>query len=106
MASTESPWIQEGPLQVRFREEHGHLVKETRQPDRNLIMKAIQKEREAGQRQSFLGGYKVGSIPLNDLPRVRQAHPGLFCTDKTERDKALVKFSKDPAMREYLIKRA
>lgn len=106
MGSDNTPWINEGPLRVRFREEAGHLVKETNQPDRNIIMEATQKERRDTPRQSFLGGYKVGSIPLVDLERVKKLHPGLFCKDAEERKKALIRFSNDPDMRPYLIKKA
>lgn len=104
--STTSPWINEGSLNVRFREEAGHLVKETHQPDRNEILSTVQAERTAGDRQSFLGGYKVGTIPLNDLPAVRARHPGLFAGDADIKKKALIAFSNDPAMSIYLIKKA
>ena len=104
--STASPWINEGSLNVRFREEAGHLVKETHQPDRNEILKTAQIERTDGDRQSVLGGYKVGTIPLNDLPFVRKWHPGLFIGDAESKKKALVAFSNDPRMSDYLIKKA
>lgn len=107
-ASDNTPWINEGTLRARFREEAGHLVRETNQPDHRLILKEVQKERESGTRQSFLGGYKVATIPTNDLPFVRQCHPELFAAnaDADLRKRALVKFSNDPRMSIYRIKKA
>ena len=69
-------------------------------------MDSIQDERRNRSRQSFLGGYKVGSIPLVDLENVKKSHPGLFCNDAEERKKALIRFSNDPMMSEFLIKKA
>ena len=103
-----TPWIDEGPLRARFRTESGHLVRETNQPGHGLIMKEIQKERESGERQSFMGGYKVATIPENDLPFVRLCHPDLFApgADSDLRKRALVAFSNDPRMSDYRIRKA
>lgn len=103
---TNTPWLSEGPLRKRFRVEQGHLVTELNQPDRNLIMDQIQDERRGAERQDFLGGYKVGSVPLVDLERVKKAYPDLFAGDAETKKKALIRFSNDPAMSEFLIKRA
>ncbi len=104
--STVGNWINEGPLRVRFSEEHGHLVKEWDQPDRELILSDIAEQRKAPQRR-FLGGWKVGSVPLYDWHRiVLPKYPELAGTDKIERDKALVRFSNDPDMAPYLVKKA
>ena len=107
-AGDNTPWINEGTLRVRFREEAGHLVREINQPDHGLIMKMVQKERETAPRQNFLGGYKVATIPENDLPFVRKCHPELFAAgaDADLRKRALIKFSNDPRMADYRIKRA
>ena len=103
---TVSPWVNEGSLRVRFKEEQGHLVKETNQPDRNLILGEVQKERNEDGKQRFLGGHKVATIPENDLPFVRACHPGLFEGDAETKKKALIAFSNDPRMSIYKIKRA
>ena len=42
-AGDNTPWINEGTLRARFREESGHLVREINQPDHHLIMKMVQK---------------------------------------------------------------
>lgn len=103
-----SPWINEGPLRVRFREEHGHIVRELNQPSRDAIMDATQDERRDGRRQSFLGGYKVGSIPLVDLERVIEKYPEFRSKEASKEDKkkALVRFSNDPEMQQYLVRKA
>ena len=106
MSRGNTPWINEGPLRVRFRQEGNHLVKEMNQPDRNLIMDTIQEEKRVAPRQSFLGGYKVGSIPLVDWEIVKKKHPGPDCNDAEERRKALIRFSNDPDMKQYITKKA
>ena len=106
MSRGNTPWVNEGPLRARFRQEGETLVKETSQPDRNLIMDTIQTERQSGDRQGFLGGYKVGSIPLLDLENVRKSYPDLFAGDAETKKKALIRFSNDPAMKQFLIKKA
>ena len=103
---TNTPWLYEGALRKRFRVEQGHLISELNQPDRDLIMDQIQDERRGAPRQSFLGGYKVGSIPLVDLERVKLAYPDLFAGDLETKKRALIRFSNDPKMAEFLIKRA
>lgn len=107
-AGDNTPWINEGSLRARFREEGGHLVREINQPDHGMILKEVQKERESGRKTPFLGGYKVATIPENDLPYVRQCHPDLFAkgADADLRKKALIAFSNDPRMAIYKIKKA
>lgn len=107
MARTDNtPWISEGPLRVRFRQVGTKLVRETNQPDRDLIMDQIQDERRDGRRQPFLGGYKVCSIPLVDWERVKQKYPELQSGDQELARAALIRFSHDPEMQKYLIEAA
>lgn len=107
-AGDNTPWINEGTLRARFREEAGHLVREINQPGHADIMKLIQQERDSGIKTPFLGGYKVATIPENDLPFVRLCHPELFAAgaDADLRKRALIKFSNDPRMSDYKIKKA
>ncbi len=100
-------WIENGSQRVRFNEEQGHLVKETDQPDRGLILSSIADERKEPAKQSFLGGYKVGSIPFIDWERiVLPKYPELMDGDAEIAKKALIRFSNDPDMAIYLVKKA
>ncbi len=105
-ANANTPWINEGPLRVRFREEQGHLVKELNQPDRDVIMSSIQEEKKLTQRKSSLG-YKVASIPLLDWENVIKKYPEFMeaCDSELKRN-ALIRFSNDPDMACYRLKRA
>lgn len=72
------------------------------------IMRQTQAEATFHPRQEFLGGYKVGSIPVNDWPLVVARYPelGNNGADASQKAAALVRFSNDPEMKKYLIKRA
>ncbi len=105
-ATSNTPWINEGPLRVRFREEQGHLVKELNQPDRDVIMGSIHEDKKLKQKTSALG-YKVASIPLVDWERVVKKYPEFMdrCDSELKRN-ALVRFSNDPDMSQYILKKA
>jgi len=106
MSASDGNWIEGEGLQVKFREEQGHLVKEWGQRDRDVILSGIAEERKAEQKR-FLGGWKVGSVPILDWHRVvLPKYPELACDDKIERDKALLRFCNDPDMSPYLVKKA
>lgn len=108
MAKTHSPWIHEGPLAVRFEEQQGHLVKRTVQPDHGAVLRQNETERKQGK-QRFLEGYKIGSVPINDLPDLALLYPELFGNTDADREtkkKALVRFTNDPAMAKYIIAKA
>ena len=101
-----TPWINEGSLRARFRQVDEKLVKETNQPDRDLIMGEIVEERKSASRQPFLGGYKVASIPLVDWERVKLKYPELESKDADLAKKALIRFSNDSEMGIYKFKGA
>ena len=101
-----TPWINEGSLRARFRQVGEKLVRETNQPDRDLVMDTIVEERKHSPRQNFLGGYKVASIPLVDWERVKLKYPELESCDADLAKKALIKFSNDPDMAEFKFKGA
>ena len=104
---TNTPWIDAGGLLTRFRVEQDHLVRETHQPGYNDILRQNQIERDL-PKQRFLGGWKVASIPVNDLKAVYAAYPELVSKecDRQEYERAVVRFTNDPAMAKYVIKRA
>ena len=107
MARTDNtPWISEGSLRARFRQVGDKLVKETNQPDRDLVMQTIVEERKHSPRQNFLGGYKVASIPLVDWERVKLKYPELVHGDADQKKRALIRFSNDPDMAEFKFKGA
>ena len=106
---TNTPWIEAGGLLTRFRVEQDHLVRETHQPGYDDILRQNAIERNM-PRQRFLGGWKVASIPVNDLPAVYAKYPELK-THKDECDsqeyvRAVVRFSNDPEFAHCIIKRA
>ena len=106
---TNSPWIRAGGLLTRFRVEQDHLVRETHQPGYDDILRQNAIERNM-PKQRFLGGWKVASIPVNDLPAVYAKYPELK-THKDECDsqeyvRAVVRFSNDPEFAHCIIKRA
>lgn len=101
-----TPWIDEGSLRARFRQVDDKLVRETNQPDRNLIMDNIVEERKHSPRQNFLGGYKVASIPLVDWERVKLKYPELESCDPELAKAALIRFSNDSEMSQYKFKGA
>lgn len=108
MARGETPWINEGPLRKRYRMEGDQLITELNQPDRDLIVDSIQTEKREAPVQRTMGGYKVASIPLVDLERVRKAYPAIFerGADQDLRARELVKFSSDPRFSEFVIKKS
>ncbi len=70
-------------------------------------MESIRTEAREAPRQPFLGGWKVGSVPLNDWPAVCAKYPEFLLNGEPDlKKKALVRFSNDPDMRKYLIKGA
>ena len=106
---TNTPWIAAGGLLTRFRVEQDYLVRETHQPGYDDILRQNAIERNM-PRQRFLGGWKVASIPVNDLPAVYAKYPELK-THKDEFDsqeyvRAVVRFSNDPEFAHCIIKRA
>ena len=104
-----SPWIGEGAIRTRFRQEQGHLVRETVQPGYNEILAQNAIERNL-PKQRFLGGWKVASIPVNDLPAVYAKYPELNThagqCDRQEYERAVVRFTNDPLFAHCVIKRA
>ena len=106
---TNSPWISAGGLLTRFRVEQDHLVRETHQPGYGDILRQNAIERNM-PKQRFLGGWKVASIPVNDLPAVYAKYPELKThkdqCDSQEYVRAVVRFSNDPEFAHCIIKRA
>ena len=102
-----TPFVTEGPQRVRFRSEGDNLLRETVQDGYNPLMESIRTEALDAPRQPYLGGYKVGSIPLNDWPAVCAKYPEFALDGNADlKKKALVRFSNDPDMAQYLIKGA
>ncbi len=98
--------IWEGSLGIDYSVEQGHLVKRTFQPDHKLVLEANAEERKL-PKQRFLGGHKVGSIPINDIPYVKSKYPEFWAKcDQETKKKALIRFSNDPDMEQYRIARA
>ena len=105
-AGDNTPWIAEGPLRVRYREEQGHLVKEWDQPNRDLILADTAEMRKEVQNTKATG-WLIGSIPTIDWHRVvLPKYPDLESGDAELSKKALIAFSNDPAMRPYLVRKA
>ena len=104
-----SPWLNTGALRTRFRQEQGHLVRETHQPGHRDILEQNAIERNL-PKQRFLGGWKVASIPVNDMPEILLRYPELAThagqCDRQEYERAVVRFTNDPLMQKYVIKRA
>ena len=104
-----SPWLNTGALRTRFRVEQGSLVRETQQPGYNDILAQNQLERNM-PKQRFLGGWKVASIPVNDLAAVYAKYPELNThagqCDRQEYERAVVRFTNDPEFAHCVIKRA
>lgn len=106
---TWSDWTFGESQAVRYSEQSGHLVKETYQPNYNEVMENIKRERIEGQKRSLLGGYKIGTIPVNDLPLFYARYPEFAPqsgADAEQRKKALIRFSNDPEMAKYRIRKA
>ncbi len=110
-----TPWINEGPLRVRYSEDPTgskdttRLVKETNQVDRNLIMAdtaEARKSAEAGEVKDLGFGRLVGRIPLIDFLRIQKSHPDLFSPDVETARKATIKFINSADGRQYRIKKA
>ena len=84
-------------------------MRESHQPGYDDILRQNAIERNM-PRQRFLGGWKVASIPVNDLPAVYAKYPELK-THKDECDaeeyvRAVVRFTNDPEFAHCIIKRA
>jgi hypothetical protein len=106
MSTTRTPWVDGNFHRTRFYEEQGHLVKETDQPDRGLIL-STNVDKAKQEQKRFMGGWQVGSIPEMDFYRiVLPKYPHILSTDKELRDKELIKFSNDPDMAIYRVKKA
>ena len=98
--------IVEGPLSVTFDVEQGHLIKRTTQADRDILLEANKEDRKKPQR-GCLGGWQVGSIPMLDWHfKVLPKYPELASSDAELARAALIRFSNDPEMSPYLIKKA
>ena len=84
------------------------MVREEVQPLHKAILADNYAQRQQKQERSFLGGHKVASVPVNDLPAVRLLYPALFGhgADADLKRRELIKFSNDPAMADYIIRRA
>ena len=106
MARTTSKWVAEGEQFVRYHEQQGYLVKQTYQPGYDAALSQVAEERKA-DKSRFLGGHYIGSIPFNDLPAVKAKYPELFANcDQELKKRALIRFSNDPAMQQYIAQRA
>ena len=109
MQRTNTPWIDAGGLLTRFRVEQDHLVRETYQPGYKDILEQNAIERNM-PKQRFLGGWKVASIPVADLPAVYRKYPELQADasqcDAETYTRAVVRFTNDPEFAHCVIKRA
>ena len=105
-AADNSPWVDEGSMRVRYREEAGHLVKEWDQPDRDLILGHVSELKKLDQNVKASGWF-IGSVPFLDWERiVLPKYPELQSNDAELKKAALIKFSNDPDMRPYLVRKA
>ena len=106
---TNTPWIAAGGLLTRFRVEQDHLVREPHQPGYDDILRQNAIERELPRQRAF-GGWKVASIPVNDLRAVYAKYPELKThagqCDAQEYTRAVVRFTNDPEFAHCVIKRA
>jgi hypothetical protein len=109
-----TPLVHEGPLAARFKTEHGGkrttLVKETTQPERDLILGSIAEERKAaslgdGPKDLQHGRY-LGSIPLLDFMNLQESHPDLFSPDAEIARKATIKFWNSSEAELFRVQRA
>jgi hypothetical protein len=104
-AADNTPWLNEGSIRVRYREEQGHLVKEFDQPDRDIILGHVAELRKCEQTKKE--GWLIGSIPTLDYERVvLPKYPEFRHGDAEQRKRALIRFSNDPDMSIYLVKKA
>lgn len=105
-----TPWIKEGPLAVRFRDEQGHLVKETVDTGREFILeenKRLANEVTQGNKPRSLSfGRYLGSVPMLDIIKWQKEHPDLFSPDREVARKALVKFWNSSEGRPYRVQKA
>ena len=106
MQRTNTPWIAAGGLLTRFRVEQDHLVRETHQPGYDDILRQNQLERNMPKQRAF-GGWKVASIPVNDLSAVYAKYPELLATkdqcDAAEDPLAVVRFPHHPQSALFVI---
>jgi len=102
-------------LAVRFKTETTgskgtvKLVKETFQPDRNLIMegnKSLQRAAEDGMIKDMSFGRWVGRIPTLDFINLQEKYPDLFSNDIELARKATIKFMNSPEAAGYRIQKA
>ena len=111
-----TPWIVEGDLRVRYWDQPTgskhttQLVKETNQPDRNIIMRNTRTMRDAaslGEKPKDLSfGRFVGRIPIVDFLRIQKSHPDLFSPDVEIARKATIKFFNSTEGAPYRVQRA
>jgi hypothetical protein len=103
-----TPRAVEGPLAVDFKVQDNVLIKRTVQADRGIILRDVQAQRESDHKQRILGGWKVATIPLVDLPKVEAKYPELFASnaDADLKARTLVKFSQDAEFRHLIVQGA
>ncbi len=111
-----TPWLNEGPIRVRWWDQptgsklYTELVKETNQPDRNIIMAdTAQKRKDAslGDKPRDLSfGRFVGRLPIVDFLRIQKSHPDLFSPDADIARKATIKFFNSTEGAPYRVQRA
>lgn len=114
-----TPWVDAGTgaLRARFRmdptgSKHvARLVKETNQPDRNVIMQNTAEMRKAAETESSkLGdmsfGRLIARIPIVDFYRIQQTHPDLFAGDPETVRKAVIRFFNSPEGAPYRVRKA
>ena len=116
MSRGATPWVDSGSgLRARFAvdptgsKRTTTLVKETNQPDRNIIMRHVaekRKEADAGGVKDMSFGRYVGEIPLIDFLRIQKTHPDLFSPDVEIARKATIKFFNSTEGAPYRVKKA
>lgn len=111
--SDPSQWQFEGPIAVRYHEQDGHLIQETKQFDREIILernKQLRNHDAIANPPRGRSGWYIGSIAFEDLPRVHAKYPELGLmgpkADTDLRRKALIRFTNDPDMEEYVLRKA
>jgi hypothetical protein len=109
-----TPYVTEGPLAARFKTEHGGkrttLVKETSQPERDLILSDVaemRKEASLGNKPKDLQhGRFLGQIPILDFLNLQKSHPDLFSPDREIARKATIKFWNSSEAELFRVQRA
>ena len=106
-----TPWINDGPLRVRYWDQPTgsklttQLVKQTDQPDRDIIMaNTAEMRKEAPGNMSF--GRLVGRLPIIDFIKLQKSHPDLFSPDIQIAKAATVKFFNSTEGAPFRVQRA